>query len=915
MTRLVVVAGRAAGARLEVEGELLLGRGAEGEGRLGDDEELSRSHARIAREASGHLVILDLGSTNGTWVNGQPVTAPRALDLGDVVELGQTRLEVREEPREEPAAGAAPPTAAGAPEGEAADGRGDRAIEENGRTPATDRIARTDTAAEPAPAEPAAAELLHGGRRLPVDSKGVAIGRHPDNDIVISAETASRHHARVDGHSVTDLGSGNGTYLNGERLRGESRPLSPGDTVSVGGELIRFLRGQRTSFGGDTVVTTEDVRVVAFQGDRLSMGRDPANDVVLEDPNVSRFHAEALRRGTAIELRDLDSRNGTRVNGQLTTRGVLEAGSEIGVGPFRLVFDGTDFVARDDRGALRLDAEEVTVRAKDRVILKGATLSVEPGEFVVIIGESGSGKSTLIKALAGVSRPASGTVAVSGEPVSERLTDIGYVPQDEIVHGLLTVEEALLYSARLRLPRDTSPADLRAAVERVLGELGLVEHRGTRIGALSGGQRKRAGVGVELLSRPSLLFLDEPTTGLDPGLESRMMELFRSLAADRSRAVVVVTHATKNLRLADKLVVMGRGGDLAFHGTPDEALEFFGVETYDDVYAALERRPAVEWRSEFERSRARRPSAEDEAYPATEQLGRAGTLAQPDAARTGRRRRARAIPQAGVLAARYARLMSRDRRNLLILLGQAPVIALGIALLFKGGVFESSGRGAAAAGRPGDGAQMLFLLVTAAVWLGAIDGSREIIKERSLSVREAAVGVRLGAYLFSKALVLFGVAFVQAMLLVAVVLALQPLDEGLRSYAAVIGILVLTSFVAVGMGLLISAVVSSLDQATSFIPLTLIPQLLFAGALVAVPRMTEGVAALSGAVFARWSFAAVGTAIDMNDRIAANRPVAAATGFGRDFFDVSAPLAALILGGFLVLFLGAVAFSLARRRG
>ena len=179
-----------------------------------------------------------------------------------------------------------------------------------------------------------------------------------------------------------------------------------------------------------------------------------------------------------------------------------------------------------------------------------------------------------------------------------RLTDIGYVPQDEIVHRLLTVEEALALrggpeAARATRPRPTS----RRPMRRVLDELALERpHRRPWSARLSGGQRKRVGVGTELLNRPSLLFLDEPTTGLDPGLETRLMELFRSLAEEGARAVTVVTHATKNLDLADKVCVMGEGGELCFFGPPDEAKRFFGVESYDGIYTALEERGAVEWR-------------------------------------------------------------------------------------------------------------------------------------------------------------------------------------------------------------------------------------------------------------------------------------------------------------------------------
>src|SRR4029077_9413034 len=151
----------------------------------------------------------------------------------------------------------------------------------------------------------------------------------------------------------------------------------------------------------------------------------------------------------------------------------------------------------------------------------------------------------------------------------------------------LSVRESLRYSARLRLPGDSGPEEIEHTVDRALEELGLTAHANTRIGALSGGQRKRVGLATEILSRPSLLFLDEPTTGLDPGLESRMMSLLRELSG-KSRAVIVVTHATKSLGLCDRLVVMGRGGVLCFEGSPDEALRFFDVESPDDIYPALE---------------------------------------------------------------------------------------------------------------------------------------------------------------------------------------------------------------------------------------------------------------------------------------------------------------------------------------
>jgi ABC transport system ATP-binding/permease protein len=696
----------------------------------------------------------------------------------------------------------------------------------------------------------------------------------------------------ADGYRIADLGSSNGTYLNGERFHSQERLLRNGDTIQVGNEQLRFLEGQETRFA-QAQTPVLGTQVVHFDGQRLRIGRDPSNDVVLSDPNVSRFHAEVVRSDGTIALRDLGSRNGTRINGQLASRAVLGPGSQIGVGPFQIVFDGTAFLARDERGSLRYDVEDVSFALKSKQILRPLSLSVAPGEFVCIIGESGSGKSTLIKMLAGVTRPTTGTITVNGEPVEAHLTDIGYVPQDEIVHPKLTVREALRYSAKLRLPSDAGREDIERAVARVLQELSLEQHAETQIGSLSGGQRKRAGVASELLSRPSLLLLDEATTGLDPGLETRMMELMRELA-DNSRAVITITHATKNLGLCDKVAVMGRGGDLCFFGPPDDALRFFRANEYDGVYRALDERPAGQWRADFEAATAgAAPNGTAERRPAPGPAGRA-----PRGQRS-------AVSQALTLASRYAKNFVRDRRNLLLLLGQVPVIALAIVLLFRLKVFEKGNN-------PTNMAMLLFLVVTTSVWLGSIDASREVIKEKAVFLRERAVGVKLSAYLASKLIVLFALAALQTTILVLIVFGLRPLHDSAGSLVLVWLTLVLSAWVSVGVGLLVSAAVRSEDQATSFIPLVLIPQLLFAGAIVPIKEMFEPIKVVAGLVYSRWAFAGTGSAIDMNERLAAagrrfpNQ-------FGTTFFNLTSYGTFLVLLVFLGVLVTTVTLMLLRR--
>jgi ABC transport system ATP-binding/permease protein len=864
--------------RIEVSHEVVIGREGDDGARLGDAQ-LSRRHARLSVADDGSLHIEDLGSANGTWVNGGRITGPTRLHEGDVVLVGRTVLRATEL-RADPALPEAPdePLTRSLP-----------APTEQAGSPSV--LGRALAVPATASREPAGAALLREGKRIELDPEGTTLGRDPDNDVVVTSSIVSGFHARVELRGtrwfVADLGTVDGTLLNGERLHAASRWLHSGDRIDIGPQSLFFVAGSVGEARDEEIPLTRQP---------LTIGRDPACGLVLDDPRVSRQHAVIQRAGGAVEVVDRGSRNGTLVDGSPVRQAQLRPGSEVVVGPFRLLYTGTGIVRRDDRGALRLEAGHVSVEAGGRRILNDASLTIAPGEFTVIIGESGAGKSTLLRALAGVSAPTEGEVTVNGDPVTLRLPDIGFVPQDEIVHRELTVREGLRYAARLRLPPDSAPEEVDAAIERVLRELALAEHADTRIGRLSGGQRKRAGMAAELLTQPSLLLLDEPTTGLDPGLESRMMELFRELAEPGRRSVTVVTHATRNLALADSVCVMGRGGELTFKGAPEEACRFFGVDTFDDIYTALDGRPAVEWRVEFEREQ---PGPRDP--EATAPLPRPAARATEDRPRPSDR----PLRQALVLTSRYLRLFARDRRNLALLLGQVPLIGLGVALLFRTGVFDD---------RPADAAQLLFLLSTTAIWLGAIDGSREIIKEAALAGREQAVGVGLTPYLLSKALVLSALIAVQVTLLLATVALVQPLHADAGGYAATWALLGLTGLAAVGLGLIVSAAVATEDQAASLIPLVLIPQLLFAGAIVPVEAMRSPMDLLAYLVFARWSFSGLGSAIDMPGRIAADPGFAGTHPYG-DFFEVHLGAAAPVLLGFAALSMLVVAALLRWRRG
>lgn len=723
-------------------------------------------------------------------------------------------------------------------------------------------------------------ELEVGGLRIALSEGSIVVGRDPECDVPIVDDRISWRHAKIemaDGLPlITDLGSSNGTYLNGKKLTTDPARVTREAIIRVGSTRarIRELEAEPKSAQGR-------FRRVPLRGGVVRIGRADDNDIVLREPNISWHHAE-VRSGEPPTVVDLGSRNGVRLGNQLVHgSGLLGPGVPAGIGPFSLRFEGGELIVADERGGLSLTAQQVTVRVGELTILHPTSLNVAPGEFVALIGPSGSGKTTLLKCLAGVAEPTAGQVFVGTDPLELRLTEVGYVPQSDVVHDRLRVWEALRYAARLRLPSDTRSEELSVAVDDVLRELRLSEHAGSEVGRLSGGQRKRVACGVELIGKPTMLLLDEPTSGLDPALERRLMFTFRRLA-DSGRGLVVVTHATSSLALCDTVAVMGLGGHMLFAGSPRESLDQFQVSAYDEIYDAIELVDA--------------PVATIESPPAPPPRVRAHLLSGRSLAK-----------HTTTLTSRYARTLWRDRRTLAILVGQAPVMALLISLLYPAHVLALPDH------QPGRSAQFVFLLVTAALWLGLIDSCREIVKERSIIMRELAVGVRLDAYLIAKSSLLFLLASVQCVLLVAVAVALQPLHVGIGSYLGLTGLLILTSWSTVAVGLAVSTLARSVDQATSLIPLLLIPLLLFGGALVPLARMAAPIKTFADLMVSRWAFAGVGHVIHMNARLVAAPAISSLSGYGTSFFALNAAVAATILLGFTAALLLASAVLLARR--
>lgn len=264
--------------------------------------------------------------------------------------------------------------------------------------------------------------------------------------------------------------------------------------------------------------------------------------------------------------------------------------------------DLENLLAHRTAHAARLDLKLIEYKVWGRKLLSGPlNLTIYPGEFVGLLGPSGSGKSTLLKLCCGIQRPTQGQVLLNQQDLYQHQEiwryKIGYVPQDDIIHQELTVSKAVHYAARLRLDPSLSAERRQALVNRVIHEVGLGEKSQLKIQKLSGGQRKRASVAIELLTRPAILYLDEPTSGQDPQLEEALMKVFQKVAQDGT-TVLITTHAMASVELLG-LVVLLREGRLVYFGPPQDLLDYFEVRSYEGVFKQLQKDSVAHWLDKY----------------------------------------------------------------------------------------------------------------------------------------------------------------------------------------------------------------------------------------------------------------------------------------------------------------------------
>lgn len=688
------------------------------------------------------------------------------------------------------------------------------------------------------------------------DGEILAIGRNArTNDISVREQFVSDNHGIIvcDGGRCyyKDINKSNGSYVNAfnhvERLNKTDRQILLND-----GSTIRIGHPSNTSRQVLIVLSYSDEETVPawveVGNSPVSIGRSSNCDIILPMPNVSRHHCSVYREGSKVLIRDDKSLNGVIVNGErIKGTAPLQDKDIIQILGTRLIFSGNRIYYSKSRRGISIYAGNINKwvgTGKNRKqILKDVNLEIQGGEFVAIIGGSGAGKSTLMGVLNCFDCSFEGEVFCNNISLKRNFNSLkgtmGYVPQEDIIYENLTLERMLKYSARLRLPKDSDKSEISTRVENAMRMLDLTAHRDTLIRKLSGGQKKRASIAVEILADPRLFFLDEPTSGLDPGIEKNLMQSLRTLSREQECTIVTVTHTTQSLKLCDKVIFMGTGGVLCFCGSIDEASAFFGSDDITDIYDMISAEPE-KWANKYRNLQNNsRTSADDPSNGKTQNTSPGSSV----------------FTQFATTVMRYAEITVNDWKRLALTLIQPLIIGVLLVMVAGDDVFTAYG----------DTKSMIFALSCAAIWLGIFNTIQEVCKERVILKREHMAGLGLTVYVFSKLLVQIITGFLQSVILVTVfVLVLESPEEGVwlsRSSLEILITVFLTVIAAELLGLIVSTCVRSGDKAMAVAPFILIVQLLFSGILFELSGMGNYISYIT---VSKWSVGALGSIADLN---------------------------------------------------
>jgi ABC-type multidrug transport system ATPase subunit len=697
------------------------------------------------------------------------------------------------------------------------------------------------------------------------------------------------------------------------------QPSAPAHEAVTGGQPARK---HRTVIG--------ELSLEQLQSNVISIGRTPDNQIVVSHPQVSSKHAQIVKQGNDLFLVDLGAANGTYVRGQRIApnqRVPIQNDERVYIGPMPLVIHVTGSqvnVAVEDQAGwagkplYEIEAWDLFLQVPDRdrkgemkTLLDHVSFKALPGDMIALMGPSGAGKTTLLLTLNGYLPPTSGQVRINGEDlyvIYDALRgSIGYVPQDDIVHPELTVFEAVRYSAQFRLPPDYTDEEIDRRVGETLRDLGLESVQNLQIGkpeakVLSGGQRKRVNIAMELVTDPVILFLDEPTSGLAADDTTALINLLHELTRKTGKTIIMTIHqpAKDEFEKFNLCFIMGYGGIPTYFGpTGNEAYRFFAsfaersgtprhVDNPRDMFdmlnvrerAVLEemkrRDPNVArvvgrleaakgWRAEFFQNQS----------PTFQKMfsGRRAVGTEPAAKGVPSKASVPRFRQLSLLMSRYWKVRIRDRAGAAIMFLQAPIIGIMLAFVFGGAkqsvpfwclgaLQELAKKNSQTAPNADllnnmlpttDHTAAMFFVVVSCVWFGTSNSAREIVTERAIYLRERMVNLQLGNYVLSKFLILAGVCVIQCTILLGIVFFALGFDGGIVAFLLELITMIAVAINATALGLLLSTVVMSAEAAMALTPIALIPQVVLGGLMV--PMTTNPMLKpLMYIMPARWGF-------------------------------------------------------------
>ena len=732
---------------------------------------------------------------------------------------------------------------------------------------------------------------------FPVETQAsttIRIGRSPDSQVVLDFPMISWEHARivlVNGQYILeDLNSRNGTAVNHINNKITQVVLQPQDEIYFGSlkvPAMRLLGERQVNIGSPASAQ------VALKTETVVLGRDPNCEQPLDDPLVSWHHAKITKSSGKVFIEDNSSLNGTFLDGvRLTGKVEVKTGAVIELGKFHFrLLEGGALERREYHGNVSIEAAGISVNAPNGTrLLDPISFTIYPSEMVALMGPAGAGKTTLLKALNGYTPPASGNVLFNNADLYKSYDlfrlQMGYVPQDDIVHAQLTVREALYFSTKLRT--DLSDSEIEKRIDSILDQLGILDKKHTKIGSpeqkvLSGGQRKRVNIAMELITDTPVLFLDEPTSGLSSYDAEGVVDLLKRLANDGKTIITTIHQPSVDVyKKFDNLIMISRDrggacGALAYFGPAyPESIEFFNqppggsngarLPARNETVVARELNPEMlltglagmktaEWCERYKQSRYHKLFVE----------GRAGKTAGSREQTAPKHRFG--FTQWATLLRRNMILKKRDVAQLMITLLQAPLFALLIVLVFSSlkepaninSLMPASPSTQVALGTAskafselgGSIAGIEFLMVVAAIWFGCNNAARDIVGEWTVYQRERMVNLKLPSYVFSKFTVLAALCTFQCLVLLGIVYFACGLEGNFFAAAA---LLVTSSLVGAALGLAISARSPTTETAIALLPVVLLPIIALGGGIRAVYKMPTATQWISYVVPSKWAF-------------------------------------------------------------